>query len=82
MVLYQRFLVHGDTLVNLALENRGICKWKFTTKVIAERGEKGPYSTKSTILYNFVNVRASKNLCPGALPAFFGAYGDTPVSAR
>ena len=24
MVLSQRFLAHGDTLVNLALENRGI----------------------------------------------------------
>ena len=82
MVLSQRFLAHGDTLVNLALENRGIFKWKFTTKVMAERGKKGPYPTKSTILNNFVNLRAYQKLCPGALPAFFGAYGDTPVSAR
>ena len=34
---------HVDTPVNLALENRGIFKWQFTTKLVAEREKKVPY---------------------------------------
>ena len=43
-----------------------------------EGRKNGPTPTKSTILNNFVNLRTPQKLCPGALPAFFGAYGDTP----
>ena len=46
-MLSQRFLAQGDTPVNSPPENRGIfkynsqiVKWKFTTKVMAERGKK------------------------------------------
>ena len=37
--------------------------------------------TKSNILNNFACVRVSRGHCPGALPAFFGGYVDTPVFA-
>ena len=73
MVLSQRFLAHGDTLVNLALENRGIFQVEVYDEGDGREGKKGPYPTKSTILNNFVNLRASQKLCPGALLAFFGA---------
>ena len=38
--------------------------------------------TKSTILNNFDSWYADHGPCPGALLAFFGAKGDTPVSGR
>ena len=58
---------------NLAVENRGIFKWHFTTKVKAERKKKCSTPTKSTILNNFDSWYAEHGPCPGALLAFFGA---------
>ena len=39
----QAFLAYGDKIINLALENRGIFKWHFTTKVKANKKGKVPY---------------------------------------
>ena len=43
--------------------------------------EKSPTPTKSAILNNFGFRYAEHGPCPGALPAFFGAVGDSPVFA-
>jgi len=50
-------------------------------KVKAQREKKCPTPPKSTILNNFDHWYAEYDPCPGALLAFFGAYGHKPVFA-